>query len=96
MWAELHEHLWHFVEEFIGKPDVYWWQFTLPYIARSVAIHFLSSACLGYAGYWWMRTILSRRPRTWPDRCIFPISLLFGCAMSATTHIVIDGFTTLA
>ena len=96
MFEALRHHAWNFLQEFIGEPEMYWQDFSLIHILRSAAIHFLSSACAGFVGFWLMQTILSQRRSAWPARYIFNTSLLFGLAISATMHIAIDGFTNLA
>jgi hypothetical protein len=66
--------------------------FSIEYIIRCEATHFLFSAFLGYVGYWLMLTILSNQG----DRYTFTSSLLFGVCISVTTHMFIDWFTCLA
>ena len=85
-----------FLERFIAKPPSFLEPYSLDQIVRCESTHFLFSCFLGWLVFSLTWIILSSNRHKWQDRSIFPIGVLFGLLASVTTHIFIDGFTTVA
>jgi hypothetical protein len=56
----------------------------------------LFSCFLGWLVFSLTWIIVSSSRRKWSDRSIFPIGFLLGLLASVTTHMLIDGFTSVA
>jgi len=90
-----------FLHKFIGKPKAdggggSGLQWSLDQIIRYESTHFLFSCFMGWLVFCLIWTIFSSNKHKWSDRYTFRISLVSGLVASVTTHIFIDGFTTLA
>ena len=82
--------------ELFGTPSEYWDDYSIEFMIRCEATHFLFSAFSGYVAFLLMWTILSGGTSQWSDRYIFFTSLFFGLSISATIHLLIDVLTQLA
>jgi len=88
--------LWNFLKSFFGTPKLYYNDYSLEYIIRAEATHFLLSSAAAGAVYLSISTILRRRRSQWGDRYIFRFSLLCALVASLTIHILVDAFSELA
>lgn len=90
----------HFLNQFWAKPSgssatgpyVFSWEQAIRYEAT----HFLFSASLGFLLFSLTLTIFSYPRFKEYDRFMWNISFLVGLSVSATVHILIDAYTTLA
>jgi len=88
--------LWNFLKSFFGTPKLYYNDYSLEYIIRAEATHFLCSAVVGSLVYLSISTILRRRRSQWGDRYIFRFSFVWALFVALLVHILIDAFTELA
>jgi len=98
VWEILPEWIQEFLLRFIAKPGggsggLPW---SVEQIIRCESTHFLFSLFLGWLAYCSILTILLSSNYKWSDRSIYHTGLSVGLFVSASTHIIIDGFTTLA
>ena len=85
-----------FLDRFIAKPPSFLEPYSLDQIVRCESTHFLLSCFLGWLVLSLTWIILSSNRHRWSDRSIFRIGVLFGLLASVTTHMLIDGFTSVA
>jgi len=86
----------NFLKSFFGTPKLYYNDYSLEYIVRAEATHFVLSSFVGLLAYSLTSTILRHRCSQWGGRYIFRFSLLCALVVSLTIHILVDAFTELA
>ena len=98
MWESLLQGIQEFLDRFIEPPSgggsgIPW---SLEQIIRAESTHALFSCFFSLMGFSLIWTIYtSEKYSTRNDQCIFRYSLLFGCTLGFTVHIILDGFTNL-
>jgi hypothetical protein len=88
---------WDFLQLFYGTPLRYYNDYSIEYVIRCEATHFLFSAFMGFAvASVLMQTISSHNRWGWQDRYIYRFSFWWGLFAAILVHIIIDTFTQLA